>query len=316
MPVRKKGNRWEVRVSVRGKRVERRLPAGATRQDALEYEATSRRNMVDDALGRRAPTISEILNKWEPDAKRLKSWDRDLKYRVAALRRKYGDWKTDELPAIAADLKKRILGAGKSPAAANRYLAILRRAVVCSGGSVRIALVSGERTRTNVLTAGSLRLLLSASDARLKPMIEFAVLTGMRKAEQLALTAALIRDGCAVLPDTKAGRPRVIPLPPRALEIARRHLPWVLRRDNVRRLFDAARAAAGLPDVRWHDLRRTYGSMLVSAGAPLHAVRDLLGHADISTTSVYLATVRPDLEKAVALLPMGKARGRKKAKAR
>jgi integrase len=41
---------------------------------------------------------------------------------------------------------------------------------------------------------------------------------------------------------------------------------------------------AGLPKIRIHDTRHTYASLLLQAGAPLHYVRDQLGHSSIATT--------------------------------
>ena len=41
----------------------------------------------------------------------------------------------------------------------------------------------------------------------------------------------------------------------------------------------------GVPDLHFRDLRHEGGSRLLEAGWPLHYVRDMLGHADISTTS-------------------------------
>jgi integrase len=40
-------------------------------------------------------------------------------------------------------------------------------------------------------------------------------------------------------------------------------------------------------DVDWHDLRHEYASRLVERGVPLAQVRDLLGHASITTTERY-----------------------------
>jgi integrase len=41
---------------------------------------------------------------------------------------------------------------------------------------------------------------------------------------------------------------------------------------------------AGLPKIRIHDTRHTYASLLLQAGAPIHYVKDQLGHSSIATT--------------------------------
>jgi site-specific recombinase XerD len=40
-------------------------------------------------------------------------------------------------------------------------------------------------------------------------------------------------------------------------------------------------------DLRWHDIRHEYASRLVEKRVPLAQVRDLLGHASITTTERY-----------------------------
>jgi integrase len=52
--------------------------------------------------------------------------------------------------------------------------------------------------------------------------------------------------------------------------------------------FKRARDRAGLRPLRFHDLRRTYGSLLAAAGAPVADIQAAMGHADLQTTSRYL----------------------------
>lgn len=319
MSVRRKGDRWEVRVRIgNGQRIERRLPAGATRVEAHELESQVRRDVVAASLGRFDHPIADALDRWQIDATRLRTWERDIRYRAQILRDAYGHLRVSALQSVADSIKKAGTEAGKSPFAINRYLAIVRRLgrlAVRWGWIERapiIDLVPGERPRSVMLTPAEVRRLVAGADPRLGPMILFACLSGLRRGEQLALTPASIRDGHAIIPNSKTGRPRAVPLPPEAVKIATRCLPWGMTPNNAHRLFHEARAAAGLPHVRWHDLRRTYGSWMVAGGAPLHAVRDILGHGDIKTTSIYLATARKDLREAVSALPhMGEGRGKR-----
>jgi integrase len=65
----------------------------------------------------------------------------------------------------------------------------------------------------------------------------------------------------------------------------------------LRRRFKRARDAAGLRPLRWHDLRHTFGSLLVAGGVDLVSVKDALGHSQLATTSRYLHA-RPATERA------------------
>ena len=56
--------------------------------------------------------------------------------------------------------------------------------------------------------------------------------------------------------------------------------PW--RLDTA---FGRARAKAKITGLRFHDLRHTFATRLVTAGMDLATVRDLLGHSDLRMTS-------------------------------
>jgi integrase-like protein len=55
-------------------------------------------------------------------------------------------------------------------------------------------------------------------------------------------------------------------------------------------------------NLRWHDLRHEYASRLVEEGVPLAQVRDLLGHASITTTERYDNQTLENLQIAVTKL--------------
>lgn len=59
----------------------------------------------------------------------------------------------------------------------------------------------------------------------------------------------------------------------------------------LRRRFVAARDAAGLPPLRFHDLRHTAGTLLTRVLDPV-TVKDVLGHADLKTTERNLHAIR------------------------
>lgn len=55
-------------------------------------------------------------------------------------------------------------------------------------------------------------------------------------------------------------------------------------------------------DLHFHDLRREFACTLLESGADHHDVRDFLGHANITTTSRYLASSPERLARALARL--------------
>jgi len=56
---------------------------------------------------------------------------------------------------------------------------------------------------------------------------------------------------------------------------------------DIKKFWHEARTAAGLPDLRLHDLRHTFASHLVSSGVSLPIVGRLLGHTQPQTTQRY-----------------------------
>lgn len=114
------------------------------------------------------------------------------------------------------------------------------------------------------------KLAAAAPGKAVREAILLAAMSGLRKGELLALKAADRVDGALSLGETKSGRPRIVPIPPEACEI---RLPIKLTVDELRVGFDIARAKAKLPHVRFHDLRRTYGTWL-SNGNYIHKSLD------------------------------------------
>jgi len=53
---------------------------------------------------------------------------------------------------------------------------------------------------------------------------------------------------------------------------------------------------SGLPEIRFHDLRHTHGTMLLEAGEPAKIGQDRLGHAQVTTTLDTYSHVSADLQ--------------------
>ena len=86
--------------------------------------------------------------------------------------------------------------------------------------------------------------------------------------------------------------------------------PWVFyndktgkRRATFQTGFKKAVERAKLGEVRIHDLRHTFASILVQQGTPLYHVMQLLGHSDIKTTQKYAHLSKNNLQHVVNSLP-------------
>lgn len=122
-----------------------------------------------------------------------------------------------------------------------------------------------------------------------------------------------VENATLLVPVSKNGKPRLILLNKAALGLlktiprigdnpfvfptttgrpcASLHFPW-------RRI----RKRAGLTDVRIHDLRHSFASVLVNKGVSLYEVQRLLGHANAKTTQRYSHLTHSTLDAAVQVM--------------
>jgi site-specific recombinase XerD len=116
----------------------------------------------------------------------------------------------------------------------------------------------------------------------------------------------------------KGGRDREVPLSPTLLAALREYYRWMRpetylfpgtrngwRADTpitTKPIWDAVRLAAARAKidkrVSPHTLRHSYATHLLEAGADLRTIQLLLGHADLSHTTVYLHLSRRHLQAA------------------
>lgn len=306
MSVRKHGNRWQVRVRVGGgRRIERTLPPGATRADALAVESQIRRTQIDLAAGRKPDlAIDALLDRWiAEEASRQKSWS-VTQYKVGVLREYTAGRPLSQIQEVAGLIRR----VDAKPATLNRYLSILRRLsnLAERWGLVdrapKIDLFPEHNERHVYYTPAEVGQLAKVAGGEVGDVIRFAALTGLRRSELLGIKELY---GGAVLLDarTKSGRPRLVPLTPEALRIARRRIPWTVTAQDIRRDFERARKALGLPQRQFRDLRNTFASWLAQDGQNLKAIQDLLGHAQLTTTQRYAHLAAGHLKAAVGGLP-------------
>ena len=135
----------------------------------------------------------------------------------------------------------------------------------------------------------------------MRPIVVAALDTGMRRGELLALRWRDVDFELGLITihafNTKTMRERQVSLTSRLsqeLTALYEQSPKdpALRvfgiLDNVKRSFTTAREAAGLGDVRFHDLRHTHATRLVGAHIPLSEVGRVLGHTQANTTYRYV----------------------------
>ena len=130
--------------------------------------------------------------------------------------------------------------------------------------------------------------------------IRLLIFTGARLGEMLTLQWSYVdlERRLLLLPDSKTGQKPIV-LNQQAIEVLNSipriaNCPWVivghLEGEHLKALqpaWDKVRRAAGIPDVRIHDLRHSFASFAVMSGGTLPVIGKLLGHNTPITTARY-----------------------------
>lgn len=225
-----------------------------------------------------------------------------------------------------ADVVRFHAGLSEVPYEANRALAVLSKLMAFaedlgvrprgSNPCVRVKRYR-EQARERYLTLEEFAHLSEVLEAversdKVSPLaiaaIRLLILTGARRDEIRTLQWSYIDQerGMAFLPDSKTGR-KIIHLSGPALDLLVRlpriegnpfvftgarpagtieHLPGRPIRD-LQGPWESIRALAGFPELRMHDLRHSYASLLAASGTPLLVIGKLLGHKHLATTARY-----------------------------
>ena len=177
------------------------------------------------------------------------------------------------------------------------------------------------------LSEAEVEALLAAPDPdttlglRDRAMLETLYATGLRVSELVGLTIAQVSlDMGVVRVVGKGSKERLVPLGEESIRWVTRYLaaarPALVNSGKSSALFVTARrtpltrqafwalvkrlgAKAGIPAARLspHVLRHAFATHLLNHGADLRVVQLLLGHADITTTTIYTHVARERLKK-------------------
>lgn len=246
---------------------------------------------------------------------------------IATLKTCFGDRYIDELrKADVASFVARQKASGLKPPTIRRYLATLSSmltfAARCGwlGQNPMIGFdkrsVPEPPPRSRFLSKQEFRQLHDAAEPHLRPLLVFAVNTGMRLEELLSLKWEQVDlDRREVrLTVTKSNRPRVVPLSDGAVAVlvaisrlgqsrfVFTNAKTGHRFKTIKRSFRTACRRAGLRDVRFHDLRHTFASWAIQSGVDLYRLSRILGHTTLQMTTRYAHLTTSTLHDAVRLM--------------
>jgi len=117
---------------------------------------------------------------------------------------------------------------------------------------------------------------------------------GLRISEVVSLQKKhiIINEKRILVEQGKGGKDRIVPLPKGFKSSYLSNIPIGVTPRALQIAFRRACNKAGLletkPTLHFHSLRHGFATNSVNSGIPIHHVRTLLGHSNISTTNVYL----------------------------
>jgi integrase/recombinase XerD len=263
----------------------------------------------------------------------LDSYRRDLKQFAAWLAEKNGcDLLAAAQPMIQDYLAYKFRAKARASTAARLlsslkrfYRHAVRQNLITVDPTLRIEAPKLPRSLPKTLTEADVERLLAAPAVdeplglRDRAMLEVLYASGLRVSELVTLkTPQISRDMGVVRVLGKGSKERLVPLGEEALGWLERYLresrPALLGQRVSDALFVTARAAAMTRQSFWHLIRRyslqaglhkpisphtlrhAFATHLLNHGADLRAVQMLLGHADISTTTIYTHVARERLK--------------------
>lgn len=321
MPLYRRGRIWYIRFAANGRRVNRSART-SDREKAERLEARLRHEIWNQQeLGERPAHIwQEAVTSWIKAKQHKRSLDDDLR----KLEWLAGHFNDEPLTAIDSErIEETLDHLDVSNATRNRYAAVIRgvlkRAHRLNWIQAVPAIDKREEAATTprYLTQEQAAALLAKLDTprrrHLYDMVRFSLATGMREANVTGLRWSRVNlDGrYAYIAAERAKGKRTIRVPLNSAAMAvlesragihRTHV-FSYRGKPVRKAnrdgFQEAKAEAGLPWLRWHDLRHTWASWHVMAGTPLAVLRELGGWADLTMVMRY-AHLAPDFAEQYA----------------
>lgn len=203
------------------------------------------------------------------------------------------------------------------------YLFLLKNGVVNEDYADALKPPKIEKKAPETLTIEEINLLLNQpsrltpKEIRDKAMLELLYATGMRVSELINLKITDVNLTMSYILCRDVGKERVIPIENIAKVALENYIKSVrenmcngsmflftnmkgqpMTRQGFWKLIKGYAAKAGIEkDITPHMIRHSFASHLVSNGADLKAVQEMLGHSDISTTQIYLRSRQSKLKE-------------------
>lgn len=343
-----KNKRWYFEMMVRKKRYHKAIPEATNEKEAITYMQAFRTDLLRgrldmvDNIG--CKLFKELADEY---LKYSKLNNRSYKSRVGRVKKFVALWGNKQLKDISAmDIEKykkvrkedivrpeKVIDGVKLPAkyvtntTVNRDIEILRKMFnlaienewLNKNPCKYVKKLRVDNKIERYLTPEEEIRLLNACKGRysyLKPIIIFALNTGMRKGEILNLTWKCVdfQNNKIILLETKNGKKREVPINSVLLSLLEKmkenqcceyvfaNPETKTKYSDLKRAFNNVCKISGVKNFRFHDLRHTAATRMVGSGVSITIAKEILGHSDIHTTMRYAHAITEQALNAVEIL--------------
>ena len=223
-------------------------------------------------------------------------------------------------------------GNGKSVATVSRAIAslknfygfLLNNHYVQHNPTGKLVPDKAKQKLPQILTSKEVELLLAqpectdAKGYRDRAMLELLYATGIRVSELISLNITDVNLSAGVIRCHGRDKTRMIPMYPAAVRALTEYINFIrpqmiaapdeqalfvnvggerMSRQGFWKLIKNYQAKAGIEKaITPHTLRHSFAAHLLENGADIHAIQEMLGHADISSTQIYSHLVSKQLK--------------------
>lgn len=289
---------WWCRFTLGGREV-RCSTGAADRAQAEEFEHELRkRHWREVRLGQAFHSFGDAAERWLRERATKRSIERDRQILA-----EYADLSKVGLADFSRDMLEQLRQAREQAVAVatvNREMALIRAILNAASGEwgwleavPKVPMRKIEQADPRWLTREQFRKLVALLPPHAAAMARLAVATGLRRANITGLTwdRVDLAAKAAYIPSSQAKGKRgiAVPLNGDAIAVIKSRIgthdthvfSW--RGEPVEQLMTKAwrraAAAAGVPGLKFHDLRHTWASWQAQSGTPLYALRELGGWA-------------------------------------
>ena len=275
---------------------------------------------------------SFLKNEKKASANTLSSYMRDIHQFAAYQENNGGSPISDASEEELAEYIEHLRQAGKSVATVSRNIASLKNLysyltlnrMIERNPSTKLVPEKSTQKLPQILTSKEVDLLLAqpefidAKGYRDRAMLELLYATGIRVTELIDLNITDVNLAEGVIRCHSRDKERYIPMYPKAVKALSDYLELVrpqmiampdeealfvnvggerMSRQGFWKLIKHYQKKAKIEkEITPHTLRHSFAAHLLENGADIHAIQEMLGHADISSTQVYSQLVKKQLK--------------------